>query len=84
MIDAIRSRHGSRISHLLLDVKSPADLGAHFGAQLYGREIDYMIEHEWALTGDDVLYRRSKTGMHLSARQRAAVEDYVAGQIRAR
>ena len=82
MLDAIRSRHGARSAHVLLDAKAVDDMGTHFGANLYSREIDYMIAHEWARTGDDVLYRRSKAGLHLSAAQRGAVHDYVARRIR--
>jgi glycerol-3-phosphate dehydrogenase len=78
ILDAMRKRHGSRVAHVLLKVKTVTDLGTHFGAQLYAREIDYMIEHEWALTGDDILYRRSKAGLHLSAGQCKAVQEYIA------
>ncbi len=81
VIDAIVNRHGSRISHVLLNVKSAADLGTDFGGNLYAREIDYMIEHEWAQTGDDVLYRRSKAGLHMTASQRQAVDSYVAARV---
>ncbi len=77
LIAALRKRHGSRIGHVLLDVKSASDLGRHFGAQIYAREVDYMIAHEWAKSGDDVLYRRSKAGLQLEGDQRAAVDEYV-------
>jgi glycerol-3-phosphate dehydrogenase len=78
LLETLFNRHGTRAAHVLLDVKTVADLGADFGANLYAREIDYMIEHEWAQTGDDVLYRRSKAGVLMSAPQRKAVADYVA------
>ncbi len=79
LLAALRARHGRRISHVLHGVASPADLGRDFGAHLYALEIDYMIAHEWAMTGDDVLYRRSKTGLLMNAAQRDAVRNYVAG-----
>jgi glycerol-3-phosphate dehydrogenase len=81
LLEALFNRHGTRTAQVLLDVHSVADLGIHFGANLYAREIDYMIEHEWAHTGDDVLYRRSKAGVLMSAPQRKAVADYVARRI---
>jgi glycerol-3-phosphate dehydrogenase len=84
LLDALRNRHGARVAHLLFDVKSVGDLGVDFGANLYAREVDYMIAHEWAQSGEDVLYRRSKTGLNMTAAQRAAVEDYVAQRLRAR
>lgn len=40
-----------------------ADLGEHFGADLYAREVEYLIRHEWAQTAEDVLWRRTKLGL---------------------
>ena len=53
----------------------------HFGAELYAREVDYFIEHEWAREGDDVLWRRTKAGLHLSVQQRQRVVHYVAARV---
>ena len=39
------------------------DMGQHFGAGLYQREVDYLVAHEWAETAEDILYRRSKLGL---------------------
>ena len=56
-------------------------LGVYFGADLYAREVDYMIEREWARTGEDILYRRTKAGLHLTASEReVAVELRCAGE----
>ncbi|MGH1419876.1 MAG: glycerol-3-phosphate dehydrogenase [Hyphomicrobiaceae bacterium] len=43
--------------------KHEADAGIHFGHGLYQREIEHMVRHEWAVTVDDVLWRRSKLGL---------------------
>jgi glycerol-3-phosphate dehydrogenase len=83
LLDALRNRHGARVAHLLLDVKSVGDLGINFGANLYAHEVDYMIAHEWAQSGEDVLYRRSKAGLDMTAAQRATVEAYVVERRRA-
>jgi glycerol-3-phosphate dehydrogenase len=56
------------------------DLGEHFGAQLYSREVDYFCDHEWARNAEDVLWRRTKAGLHLSAQQQARVRDYMQRQ----
>ena len=42
-----------------------ADLGGHFGAGLYAREVDYLVANEWARTADDILFRRTKLGLHV-------------------
>ena len=81
VLDALISRHGTRIAHVLQRVESVTDLGAHFGQNLYAREINYMIDHEWAFNADDVLYRRSKVGPLMTAEQRAAVTEYVTSRL---
>jgi glycerol-3-phosphate dehydrogenase len=47
--------------------------GEHYGAGLTERELRYFVEHEWAASADDVLWRRSKCGLHMSEAQRARV-----------
>ena len=39
------------------------------------RELRYFVEREWAGSADDVLWRRSKAGLHLDARQQARVAE---------
>jgi glycerol-3-phosphate dehydrogenase len=41
-------------------------LGPHLGDELYGAEVRYLQEEEWARTADDILWRRTKLGLHLS------------------
>ena len=45
---------------------------------LHEAELAYLHDHEWAKTADDVLWRRSKLGLHLSPAQRATVADWCA------
>ncbi|WP_374442806.1 glycerol-3-phosphate dehydrogenase [Stella sp.] len=71
-------RHGTMASDVLGDARTPPDLGQHFGAGLYAREIDRLRRAEWAEAADDVLWRRTKEGLHLTANQRAAVARYMA------
>lgn len=61
--------------------KDLRDLGEVFGAGLTAREIRYLIEQEWVRSGGDVLWRRTKLGLHLSPAQCARVEEFVAGEI---
>lgn len=65
--------YGTRIEKILGKAQSMLDLGEHYGAGLTRAEIDYLIAHEWARSGDDVLWRRTKVGLHLNEAQRAAV-----------
>ena len=61
---------------------STADLGRHFGGHLYEREARYLIEQEWARSAEDILERRSKHGLHLSAEQRADLAAWLEGEGR--
>ena len=48
-------------------------LGANIGG-LFEAELDHFVRNEWATTADDVLWRRTKMGLHIGAEGRAAVE----------
>ena len=45
------------------------DMGEDFGGGLTAREVDWMVGHEWATTVDDVIWRRSKTGLAMDEAQ---------------
>jgi glycerol-3-phosphate dehydrogenase len=64
--------YGTRARHLLDGVRTRADLGRHFGGMLYQREAEFLRREEWASTADDILERRTKHGLHLTAQQRQA------------
>jgi len=66
-------RHGTLSEKILDGAKSEADLGENFGGGLYERELAYLAEHEWARSGEDVLWRRTKCGLHMSEAQRRRV-----------
>lgn len=72
--------YGTRITLVLGDAPEP-DLGQHFGADLFEAEIRYLIAHEWGRSADDVLFRRTKHGLHLTAHQRDAFRDWFEWQI---
>jgi glycerol-3-phosphate dehydrogenase len=80
LIEALVSRHGSRVNRVLEGVHRVEDLGVHFGADLYAREVDYFMTHEWARQADDVLWRRTKAGLHLDAQQQVELFRYMAGR----
>ena len=74
---ALARRHGTIVYSVLENATCLADLGAHFGADLYAREVDYMIEREWARSGDDILFRRTKAGLHFTPEQCNALASHV-------
>ena len=75
--------YGTRADDIVGDAKSAQDLGQSFGL-LSEREVNYLIDQEWAHTADDILWRRSKLGLHLNDDEQAALRDYLAGAHRLR
>ena len=75
-------RYGSETRRLIAEARTMGDLGRDLGAGLTEREVAYLAEHEWARSADDVLWRRTKAGLHMGAEQRrqagAAIEAILA------
>jgi glycerol-3-phosphate dehydrogenase len=59
--------YGSRVERILRGATSLGDLGAEVLPGLQAREVDYLRSEEWAVTAEDILYRRSKLGLHVAA-----------------
>ena len=74
--------YGGRVLRLLDGVSSRGDLGAEVAPDLHEAELFFLKRNEWALTSDDVLWRRSKLGLHCTPEQREAVADWLATQAR--
>ena len=58
--------YGTRVEMLLGSATSLEDLGEHLGDDVYGAELRYLVTQEWARTEEDVLWRRSKLGLHIT------------------
>nr|WP_229416186.1 glycerol-3-phosphate dehydrogenase [Pseudoduganella armeniaca] len=57
--------YGTRIHTLLRGRTALADMGEQILPGLYEAEVAYLRQHEWARTAEDILWRRSKLGLHL-------------------
>ena len=66
LLSRLARTYGSRAQRLLDGVTIPRDLGEHFGADLYAREVDYLVAQEWARSAEDLLWRRTKLGLHVT------------------
>ncbi|HEY0836242.1 MAG TPA: glycerol-3-phosphate dehydrogenase [Azospirillum sp.] len=74
--------YGTRARVVLDGARRREDLGRDFGATLTEAEVRYLMREEWAETAADVLWRRSKLGLRLSAEQARALDGYMA-EVRA-
>ena len=63
--------YGSKIANVIGDAKSQKDMGQSFGGGLTEREAKYLIANEWAKSAEDILWRRTKCGLHMSEGERA-------------
>ncbi|VTU17261.1 Aerobic glycerol-3-phosphate dehydrogenase [Variovorax sp. SRS16] len=69
--------YGARISEVIGDARSMADMGAAVAPGLHERELRYLQDQEWAVSGEDVLWRRSKLGLHITPAQRDQVSAWM-------
>lgn len=69
--------YGTRSEKLLANCSKMEDLGKSFGGGLYQVEVDYLTRNEWAGTAEDILWRRSKKGLRLSASEVEGLEHYL-------
>jgi glycerol-3-phosphate dehydrogenase len=77
LLAGIVRRHGGLTPKMLGDAKRLDDLGRHFGGGLTEREIAYLRAEEMAMTAEDILWRRTKCGLHMTEAERAAVREHV-------
>ena len=73
--------YGSRAYEIIGEATSLQEMGTVLGGDLTTREVDYLIQREWARTAEDVLWRRSKLGLHLNEEEKRKVADYIEQKV---
>jgi glycerol-3-phosphate dehydrogenase len=69
--------YGTRVEAILAGATAQADLGRNFGADLTEAEVRYLAREEWAMTADDIVWRRTKLGLRMSKSEILEVEAYL-------
>ena len=72
--------YGTDAGHMLAGARTADDLGRDFGAGLTEREVGWLMDREWAMTAEDVLWRRSKLGLRLDAAAAEALDAWMTGR----
>ena len=72
--------YGTESITMLADSTSIVDLGQNFGATLYEQEVRWLMEHEYVLSAEDILWRRSKLGLRLTEQQITELEKWIQSQ----
>jgi len=57
--------YGTRAERIVGDARGMQDLGESFGAGLTEAELDHLTGGEFARTAEDVLWRRTRLGLHI-------------------
>lgn len=73
--------YGTRSKLLLANRSKLADMGEQIAPGLFTAEVDYLMRHEWARSADDILWRRSKLGLHLDDAAKAKLTLYIAANL---
>jgi glycerol-3-phosphate dehydrogenase len=81
LIKSIADRHGANAYTVLGNAKQIDDMGQYFGGYLYAREVDYLAMHEWAHTAEDILWRRTKAGLHANAAEKERLQSYMMNRV---
>jgi glycerol-3-phosphate dehydrogenase len=68
--------YGTDVETILGDARFAADLGQSFGP-VTEKEIEYLRQNEWVVTADDLLWRRSKLGLHMTSEEQVALRDFM-------
>lgn len=77
---AYARRYGSLVHTVLGNSSSLDGLGPELSPGLYAREVDYLINHEWACTAEDILWRRTKLGLYADVSSGSALTQYIEGR----
>jgi glycerol-3-phosphate dehydrogenase len=77
-VERLVRAYGTRAASLIGGARCSGDLGEWFGADLTEAELRYLIREEWAETAADVLWRRSKLGLHFPPDEIYRLETWIA------
>ena len=69
--------YGTEAWDVLGDAETKEDLGQEFGATLTAREVDWLVAQEFAMTAEDIIWRRTKLGLRLSSSEIDALNTYL-------
>ena len=76
-VERLVRTYGTVARAMLANAARAEDLGVRFGAGLTEREVRHLIANEWAMTADDILWRRTKLGLHLTADERTRLAEWL-------
>jgi glycerol-3-phosphate dehydrogenase len=73
----LATTYGTETFKLLGECHSITELGQNFGVNLTEKEVHWLIEHEFALTAEDILWRRTKLGLRFTKEQQQGLQHWL-------
>ena len=70
--------YGSRVWKFINGITAMDELGEDFGHGLFAKEVDYLVDQEWARTSQDILWRRTKLGYQFTDDEIQVLDQYLA------
>jgi glycerol-3-phosphate dehydrogenase len=83
IVERLYRAYGTRMELILKEARFASDLGKFIGP-LSEAELQYLVQHEWVTNADDILWRRSKLGLHMKPDEIAQLKDYFAPKAKAK
>jgi glycerol-3-phosphate dehydrogenase len=80
LLNRLIRTHGGELDRVLDGARSLDDLGGDLGGGVTARELAWMRAQEWVETPDDVLWRRTKRGLHMTPAERDSFAERFARQ----
>lgn len=75
-LDRYLDQYGALTEVLLKNCSNLDDLGICFSETFYQAEVDYLRQYEWAVTVEDILWRRTKLGLTISSEAQKKLSRY--------
>ncbi len=69
--------YGTNAWTMMESATSTKDMGQSFGGSLTECEVKYLIQHEWAESAEDIVWRRSKLGICLSDQEIMKLDEWL-------
>lgn len=77
VIERFVRTYGTLSYDILKGCMCMSDLGHSFGGNLHAAEVDYLVQQEWAMTAEDILWRRTKQGLYASDKDVISLDQYL-------
>ena len=69
--------YGTRSLQVAAGAKTDSDMGVYFGGGLYQCEVEYLVRHEWAITAEDIIWRRTKVGLRMTEQEKTTLAQWL-------